>query len=99
MIADDDPRLAINQAAEVIQGDYAWLGAVAKMYAADQAVAKAQRILVEAKADQRAAHVAAREHWRRLGADNAVPGRSVPNLIAAAQRELGLGRFANGART
>lgn len=90
----DLSNLAINQAAQVIRDDYAWLGVISRRYNAYRLLYKAEQTYSEARRVVRRVDDEMRTHYERLGADNSVPGRSVPALIDAAQRELGLGRFA-----
>lgn len=88
MIDPNDERLSINQAAKLI--DPEWLGAIAALHTAERQVAQAERVLRDARATLAAVKRTMRLTHVYSIADNAIPGRSVPALIAAARRELGV---------
>ena len=94
-VADNDPRLGINQAAAVIAEQdpgtqTEWYAVVVAQYNADRDVARAGSILSQAQAHRAAVGRRMRETAMWAVANNADPARSIPNLVAAAKRELGL---------
>lgn len=81
-------ELAIDQAAKIIDNNF--LGVACAYYNAQRAAERAKRLAREAEDRMHQVRRLLMEDATRLGADNSVPGKSVPNMLAAAYRELGL---------
>ena len=95
VVDPNDPRLGINQAAAVIAEQdpgtqTEWYAVVVAKYNAERDTARARRALNDAVDREHRVRRQMRETAMWAVANNADPARSIPNLVAAAKRELGL---------